>query len=172
MLARAQPERPIPVATHRFGSSPPPHTTGSIKGRIAKPSIVSLSHALDLQLAISTHTSLPTRLLIPPFIHGLVTDSTHPPDTVCPSAHLHLTLPLSTHWFLTLPLSTYSLLLHPSLPSRPDGRVSFSGPTLAVRSAMKQETTSQLLWKYRPAEYPPKTYWWHGGAIVQGIEKP
>ena len=35
VLAGAQPERPIWVTTHRFRSSPPPHTTGSRKGRIA-----------------------------------------------------------------------------------------------------------------------------------------
>jgi len=35
MLAGAIPERPIHVPIHRFGSSPPPRTTGSIKGRVA-----------------------------------------------------------------------------------------------------------------------------------------
>ena len=34
VLAGAQPECPIRVTTHRFGSSPPPRTTGSIKGRV------------------------------------------------------------------------------------------------------------------------------------------
>ena len=34
VLAGAQPERPIRVTTHHFGSSPPPRTTGSIKGRV------------------------------------------------------------------------------------------------------------------------------------------
>jgi len=40
-------------------------------------------------------------------------------------------------------------------PFTPDGHVSFSRPTLAARSATKQETMRQLSGRYGPVDHPP-----------------
>ena len=81
--AGAQLEHPIRVMTHCFGSSPPPHTTESIKGRVAGPSGVTF--LLGVRLLVSVCS----------FLLCLAWDRN--------SAHLLLTPPFSTHSLLAPP---------------------------------------------------------------------
>ena len=101
----------------------------------------------------------------------------HPPSLL--RLHLHF----SAHTSLTPPTQLIPLPLRPLAldsafstqvhPFTPDGHVSFSGLTLAAHSlATKQEMALQLSGRYRPAEHPPKTYWWCDRAIMQGIQRP
>ena len=130
VLAEAQPERPIRVTTHRFGSSPHPAPQGrkrTGRGAVRAFPVCSwfsvpahrswflsarppLCLAWDQQSARSPADSA--------LLHRLAADSTHPPDPVCQCAYSLLTPPFSTHWLLTPPFSTHWLLTPPKvLPS-------------------------------------------------------
>ena len=82
VLAVAQPERLIRVTTHRFGSLPPPRTTGCVKGRVT-------------ELLVSFLPIVPARRsCAPPF-----------------STPGFWTPPLSTHWLLSPPKPLPSRLM-------------------------------------------------------------
>ena len=138
---------------------PPPRTAGFIKGGWRSRSLsLSLSDALDLQLAFSSHSpatppSSPSVIAAtpPPLLRPHVAYSTHPPGPAYHSAHLLLTPPSPPK----------------SLPSRPtaascslDRRQLHEVPRSKKRHASCQEGIAQ--WGI-----PPKSI---GGAIGQSCK--
>ena len=107
LLARAQSECLIRVMIQRFGSSPPPCTTGSIKGQVAGLSVGSVPVCVPAHVPVCSLLLVHARPAHSPadsaLLHHLIAGSTHSPDHVCHSAHLLLTPPFSTHSLLVPP---------------------------------------------------------------------
>ena len=149
VLAEAQPEHPIRVTTP-LRVITPACTIGSIKGRVAGLSVV----VFPAQRSSSADSA---------FVINSPTESTFlTASSLTPPTHLIL-YPFLHPLLQTLPKV---------LPSRLTVAPQSLDRRLAAQSASKQETTHQLSGKYRPPEHSPKTYWWRGRSIVQGIERP